>query len=128
MEERGIGEDRPEFQYYLGLIESETLNHLFGECGAVQCLIKQCVKWLSNDNEREIGKESFMMGCLAETRKITMCDVVCKHYVKLFIYKCRQRRVIPRFGNLRYEMEGFGENTSKMGWLEYRLWLRDGLV
>ena len=127
LEDRGIGEDRPEFQYYLGLVEAETVEHLFWECGFVQGLIQQCVKWLCNDNEKAIGRDSFMLGCLADKKMITVCDVVWKHYVKFFVYKSRKRKVIPRFGNLRYEMEGFGGTTGKLGWMEYRFWLRDML-
>jgi len=121
--ERGIGEERPEYGYYLGLIEAETLSHIFWECEIIQSLVQQCYRWMCGNVNGVIDKDTFMIGKEGSSKMITMCDVTWKHYVKFFVYQCRSRKTIPTFGSLRYEMEGFGINTQKMKWEEYRLWL-----
>jgi len=114
--ERNIGEDRPEYEYYLSLCSSETVNHLFWECCHVQPLIQKCYRWIRgldwlNGNDR-ISKESFFRGELNLNRQLVICDVIWKHFVKFYIYECRQRRKIPQFGALRYELEGMLRNKK----------------
>ena len=63
---RGIGEDRPEFQYYINLLPvGETTDHLFWECENVNRCIQECYRYIRgfdwyNGNEIMTKKEFFL--------------------------------------------------------------------
>ena len=127
---RGINQDRPEYEYYLGLLPAETVDHLFWECEHVQGIIQKTYRWVMGAEEGRVMlqpavKENFMRGKGMEAKKHTICDLVWKHFVKFFIYQCRIRRKIPNFGSLVYELKGLGHRTRSLGWTSYITQIRE---
>jgi exonuclease III len=126
---RGINQERPEYEYYLGLLPVETVDHLFWSCEHVQGVIQKTYRWIigaeEGDRMEPLVKETFMRGCNMEAKKHTVCDLVWKHYVKFFIYRCRQKRKVPIYGSLIYELKGLDYRTRNLGWASYSTYLRD---
>jgi hypothetical protein len=111
---RGITEEMPEHNYYLQLQSPETISHLFWNCDIVQPLIQKCFRWIRNldtNNALEtIDKEIFMLGCVNDWTQLVTVDLVWKHFVKFYIYVSRNKRKLPTFASLKFELEGlFGE-------------------
>jgi hypothetical protein len=124
LRDRGIGDDRPEYPYYLGLLNSETINHIFWECDWSKKVINTCFRWMTGRDwyrgEETVNKEDFMIGTMHPTQGLIKCDVLWKTFVKYYIYKCRYRRIIPQFCQLRYEMEQVFLRTKLECWDQYR--------
>ena len=61
---QNVGEDRPEFQYYIGLLQKETTTHMFWECEQVQPLIQKCYRYIRGldwiRGQETIGKKKFL--------------------------------------------------------------------
>jgi len=125
LSERNIGEERPEYQYYISLLPIETVNHLFWECDNVQPCLNQCYRWIRGLNwyngVETMDKKSFFMGISNETvnKKIIQCDLLWKHFVKYFVYMCRQQKRLPRFPSLKYELEGIFCGNKMVEWRRY---------
>ena len=120
---REIDESRPEYSYYVNLCAVETVSHLFWECESVQDMIQRCYRWIKGGDwyrgTETIGKNAFFLGNLGlEGDKIVKCDLLWKHFVKYYIYRCRSLKKVPRFGNLRYELTGMVKG-SNLPWIRY---------
>ncbi len=118
--ERGIGMDRPEYLYYLERLPSETVEHLFWGCESSNDVIQKCYRWVRgmdwyNGNET-IGRVSFMMGVDNTQKRMVITDLIWKFFVKYFIYGCRNRRKIPHFPALKFELEGLLNNPGMHRW------------
>jgi len=126
---RGVNQERPEYEYYLGLLPVETVDHIFWDCEHVQGLIQRTYRWILGVGDgvmlQPAVKKNFMMGCSMEANKHTLCDIVWKHFVKFFIYQCRLRQKFPTFGSLIYELKGLDYRTRSLGWASYIMQLRD---
>jgi len=112
LRERGIGNERPEYQYYLNLLPVENINHIFWECEHVSRCIQECYRWIRGfdwyrGNETMARKE-FFLGRERENvgKNLVLCDILWKHFVKYFIYNCRSQRKLPMFPSLKFELEG----------------------
>ncbi len=123
LRERGIGEERAEFIYYINLADSESLTHLFWECDHVQNLIQKVYRWVMGwdwvRGGETISKKDFMMGKWMGGFGLTQCDIIWKHMVKFLIYQCRGHRKLPVFGNIIHELMGLRLGTTQMQWENY---------
>jgi len=115
--ERGFGENDAEFVYYLGLLPNETVSHLFWECEPAQTVVQRAYRWLRGMDwyrgVEEIQKTNFMMGTYSDNnKKLSRVDLIWKHFVKFYIYKCRITRKLPMFPSLKFELEGLFSNRG----------------
>jgi hypothetical protein len=77
------------------------------------------INYICNTRGRGIEKGKYMMGCDTENKRETELILLIIHVIKFGIYKCKHRRVIPTFANLRYEVEEFvGAISRKERWRE----------
>ena len=85
----------------LAVLSNENLTHLFWECTHVQTIVQQIFGWmLKNGNERNrivLSKDSFFFGISCNSPALTRADVVWKHYVKFYFYRCRLTHNLPTF-------------------------------
>jgi hypothetical protein len=110
LENRNLGPENPEYNYYLNLLPREDISHLFWDCIHVQDVVQKAYRWIRGFNwyrgQERIEKDQFFQGIWHEYAAITMSDLWWKHYVKFFVFKHRSMVKIPRFPSLKYEMEG----------------------
>jgi len=60
-----------------------------------------------------VQKNDFMMGTYSNLNKqLSKVDLVWKHFIKFFIYKCRISRKLPMFPSLKFELEGMFNSTG----------------
>jgi len=116
LRERGILMDMPEYNYYMNLLPVENVDHLFWECTTTSLVIQQCYRWVRgfdwyNGNE-EIEKYEFLIGMESEEKSIVKVDLIWKHFVRFFIYKCKKSKRIPYFPSLKFELDGLFENPG----------------
>jgi len=124
LEVRGINRDQPEYEYYLNLLPVETVKHLFWECEAVQGIIQKVNRWICGRAQDEgdlLSYTSFMMGDMKDRKGDVKCDLIWKHFVKYYLYRCRLRVSLPSYGSLIYELLGLGRNTRRLDWEGYRI-------
>jgi len=116
LSDRGILEDRPEFEYYLRLLPTETVNHLFWECEHSQVVIQRCYRWIRGfdwyNGNNVIDQKSFFVGLENHNRKVVRVDLLWKQFTRFYLYRCRYRRKIPHFPSLKFELEGLFQNTG----------------
>jgi hypothetical protein len=110
LEERGIVQDRPEYDYYLRLVEVETVGHLFWDCEHSNKVIQQAYRWMYGYDWyrgiEQVNRDEFFIGILNDRRKLTRLDIIWKHFTKFFLYACILKRRLPHFPTLKYELEG----------------------
>ena len=110
LEGRGIQPDDAEYDYYLQLQPVETVHHLFWECESVNTVIQKCYRWIRGFDwyrgHEEINKDSFFMGISNNYKNICQTDLIWKHFVKFYIYWCRNCKKKPSFVALKFELEG----------------------
>jgi len=116
LRERGILMEMPEYNYYMNLLPVENVDHLFWECNTTSLVIQQCYRWVRgfdwyNGNE-EIEKYEFLIGMESEEKSIVKVDLIWKHFVRFFIYKCKKSKRIPYFPSLKFELGGLFENPG----------------
>ena len=113
LSDRGIVENRPEYAYYLELLPVENISHLFWECEFSQILIQQTYRWIRGLNwyagNETISKSSFFSGVQHIQKKIVIADLLWKHFVKFFIFRCKLMQRLPKFPSLKHEFSGFLE-------------------
>ena len=118
---RGIAEERPEFQYYMNLLPVESTDHLFWECEVSQTVIQRCYRWIKGDDwlnsYEEIEKYEFLIGMENEKRSIVKVDLIWTHFVRFFIYKCKNRKKIANFPSLKFELDGLFKDPGMYGML-----------
>ncbi len=125
------GKDRPEYDYYLNLLPEETVKHLFWECEWVSEMVQKVYRWMRGvelgrlDININMAYDDFMVGVWFKSKNSTTCDLVWKHYVKYYIYWCRQRVILPSYGFLKHELIGVGLTTRKIIWKENSTRLRN---
>jgi hypothetical protein len=116
LRQRGINDLDPEYNYYIELLPSESVSHLFWECEHVQNVIHTCYRWLRGldwyRGAERVDKQSFFCGIDHEFKGISHADLIWKHYVKYFIFTCKNRKALPKFPSLRYELEGVFNSPS----------------
>ena len=118
--DRGIGINRPEYQYYLNMLPPESVEHLFWQCDISFNLIQKCYRWIRGmdwyNGIETIDREKFLIGIDNMQRSITMVDLIWKYYVRFFLYGCRVRKKIPHFPSLKYELECLFKNPGMYRW------------
>jgi len=121
LDDRGIGMDRPEYQYYLNMLPSESVEHFFWQCDISFSVIQKSYRWIRGldwyNGVETIERVSFQIGIDNLQKSITIADLIWKHYVRYFLYCCRARRKIPQFPSLKYEMECLFKNPGMYRWL-----------
>jgi hypothetical protein len=118
LREREIDENRPEYEYYLGLVPAENINHLFWECEHVQPIIQESYRYLKNIQDQEFGgdirllsKETFFRGEIRSCLGKAKAEIIAYHFIKYFINECRLKHIMPTFLELRREFEYLVEHT-----------------
>jgi hypothetical protein len=132
LDERGITQDQPEYEYYVGLCPRETLHHVFWECEHVQPLIQTFFRHICSGNGnlqnfggRDILKSEFFWGELKESKAKSTAAIMWTHYVKFYVYTCRYKKQIPGLHDLTNDFEDFCikmGNAGKWGRWMNRLW------
>jgi hypothetical protein len=116
LEERGINNERPEYQYYLDLQPRENVDHIFWDCEHVQNIIQKAYRWMRNMDwmrgNETISKESFFIGIWHQWSKVVTVDLIWKHFIKYYLYLQRLRHKLPTFASLKFEMEGLFLNKK----------------
>jgi len=64
-----------------------------------------------------IEKNQFLIGIDSWRKKFTLVDLIWKHYARFFLFNCRQRKKIPYFPSLKFELEGLFNNPGMYRWL-----------
>jgi len=110
LQERGITENMPEYDYYLQLLPVETTDHLFWECEHSTIVIQRCFRWIRGfdwyNGNNTIDKKSFLIGVEDNNKFLVIVDLIWKHFTRYYLYRCRKNRKIPTFPSLKYELEG----------------------
>jgi len=113
---RGITVDMPEYPYYMNLQPVESVDHLFWECPTSNLVIQQCYRWIRGfdwyNGIEEMDKFEFLIGIDNVKKSIVKVDLIWKHFVRYFIYKCKIAKRIPHFPSLKHELEGFFYNPG----------------
>ena len=53
-----------------------------------------------------IEKFEFLIGMEHERKKLVKADLIWKHFVRYFIFRCKKGRRLPYFPSLKFELEG----------------------
>ena len=116
-----IPEDDARYLYLIRIQPMESVEHLFWECSISQDVIQKFFRWMVGLNwlrgNEVIQRDVFFLGINAESKKLCKFDLIWKHFVKFFLYKCRTRKKIPTFPSLKYEFEGITTRTSNQKWI-----------
>ena len=127
---RNLDDNDPEYEYYLNLQPTETVDHLFWDCPHTREVIQRAYRWVIGGDwyrgREVIDKIEFMIGQIRSCKRNTVCDLVWKLYVKYFIYRCRKQNKLPRFGNLINELMNLATNTKKYKWDLYTIEVQGG--
>ena len=87
--------------------------------------IQKINRWINgvalDRGEYQVTLESFMLGDMKDRKNDVKCDLIWKHFVRYYLYWCRQRVVMPSFGSLKYELLGIGRTTRRLDWEGYQL-------
>ncbi len=125
--ERDIQPEDPRYGYFIGLQPIENIKHLFWQCETSKMVIQTFFKWILNLNwlrgQEEIEELDFMLGFTITSKILLSFDLIWKHFVKFYIYKCRQRKAIPSFPSAKFEFEGVMDRKKYIDWnsLRFRL-------
>jgi hypothetical protein len=111
LNDQNIDENDVRYVYYINLLPVETVDHLFWDCEASQKIIQCCYRWVRGMDwyrgVEVVTKPQFFIGMDNNWRALVQVDLIWKHYVKFFIYKCRMSKRIPTFPNLKSDLENF---------------------
>ena len=120
--ERGIEMNMPEYRYYMDLAPLESVEHLFWECETSNLVIQQCYRWIRGYNwytgNETMEKYEFLIGMDNTQRSIVKVDLLWKHFVRYFLYRCRKGRRLPYFPSLKFELEGLFNNPGMFRMLQ----------
>ncbi len=115
----GVRELSPEFERRLRALDRETTSHIFWDCRRVRDAVTKVINYICNTRGRAIEKGKYMSGWEATSKRDSELILLVIHIIKFGIYKCKNRRVIPTFSSLRYEVEEFiGAISKKQRWRE----------
>jgi hypothetical protein len=104
---RGLNEGDMEYQAEIDRLPREDNNHLFWECNKTGVLITGIVEQLIGQQvggRIVVSKNKYMCGWEGASKIDTNVSLFIVHFIKYFIYKCKQRK---RFPLLLHAMEEF---------------------
>jgi hypothetical protein len=115
LRERNIGENQPEYEYYLGLVPSENTTHFFWDCEHVQETIQGFYRGLREIPENVFGgpgvdqlgltRNIYFMGGIRESWGKAKAEMLIMHFIKFHIYQCRLRHDLPSLVGMRREYD-----------------------
>jgi hypothetical protein len=89
------------------------VNHLFWECNNVKTVITKFFNDIAQENNLNIDKEKFFGGWNSISVKRTKALLIIVHFVKYYIYICRNRKKMPTVAGLTYEFAGLERNMGR---------------
>jgi hypothetical protein len=104
---RGLNVGDMEYQAEIDRLPREDTKHLFWECNKTRLLITGIVEHLMGRHYGGrviVSKSKFMCGWEGATKNDTNVSLFIVHFIKYFIYRCKQRK---RFPLLLHAMEEF---------------------
>jgi len=112
LNDRGIFQDHPEYNFELNRLHNETLEHLFYSCTSVSPVLNEfCRQTLGLENN--INWEYYMLGRIEIGYEKTLVKILILHFIKFYLYQCRVKKTIPRLNNLNYEFVNIISLLSK---------------
>ncbi len=108
-----IREGSNEHTRRLSALDRESVNHLFWECNNVKTVITKFFNDIAQENNLNIDKEKFFGGWNSISVKRTKALLIIVHFVKYYIYICRNRKKMPTVAGLTYEFEGLERNMRR---------------
>jgi len=98
------------------------VEHLFWECDHSKVVIQRCYRWIRSfdwyNGNNMIDHKSFFIGIDNPNRKIVKVDLIWKHFARFYLYRCRNKRKIPNFPSLKFEIEGLFRNPGMYEFLQ----------
>jgi hypothetical protein len=79
----------------------------------VKDIIKCFFNTVSNENDLNVDKEKFMGGWKISSIKRTRVILIIVHFVKYYIFMCRNRKKMPSIVGLMYEFGGLERNMER---------------
>jgi hypothetical protein len=95
-----------EYTRRMSALDMENVNHLFWECNSVKLVIKKFLNDIAQENNRNIDKPKFFGGWNSISIKRTKVLLIVIHFVKYYMYICRNRKKMPTVVGLAYEFAG----------------------
>ncbi len=114
-------EGTDEFIREMDRVEPENTEHLFWECESVKTVIINIFRITCGEPAGNVDKGKFMCGWEDVSRKFTRIGLYLVHFVKFYIYKCRNWKRLPLTYHLIDKFE-----YAAMGLARNRTW-REGL-
>jgi hypothetical protein len=96
--DRGLNIEDIEYQAEIVRVPREDTTHLFWECGKSSTLINgmvQCLLGQQWGRRMIVNKRKFMGGWEGASKRDTNVSLFIVHFIKYFIFKCKQRRRLP---------------------------------
>jgi hypothetical protein len=129
---RNIGPDRPEYEYFINLTPAENVNHLFWECEHVHPIINAFFTQITTPLEpvfgridQNLNRNLYFEGRELESPNQERAELIFLHFIKYYIYRCRFKRKLPMLNELREEYLNLGSMLAKnKKWGKYleRIW------
>jgi len=106
MKTEGVGEDTDEWAARLRGVRHESVQHLMWECEYTQRVVHRVGSILTRGDKERFRKKEYFIG-LSDVgiRVMQMSDLIV-HFVKYYLYKCKQRFRIPTANECIFEMGG----------------------
>jgi hypothetical protein len=95
---RGLNVEDIEYQVEIERVPREDMTHLFWECDKSSTLVNGVVQSLIGHQMRGgavLNKQKFMGGWEGATKGETNVNLLVVHFLKYFIFKCKQRKRFP---------------------------------
>jgi hypothetical protein len=108
-----IREGSNEHTRRLAALERENVNHLFWECNIVKPVIKKFFNDISQENNLNVSREKYFGGWKSISIKRTKAVLIIVHFVKHYLYTCRNRRKLPTVTGLIYEFSGLERTMGR---------------
>jgi hypothetical protein len=108
-----IREGSNEHTRRLSALERENVNHLFWEYNNVKTVIKKFFNDIAQENNLNVNREKFFGGWRSISIKRTQVFLIIVHFVKYYIYICRNRKKMPTVAGLTYEFAGLERNMGR---------------
>ncbi len=108
-----IREGSNEYIHRLQALDRETTNHLLWDCTSVNGLVRGFFNSIANENNLNVDKDKYMGGWKVDSTLRTKIILILVHFVKYYIYTCRNRRTIPSTMGLMYDYGGLLGNILR---------------